>query len=118
LAAEEVEEIVRLGLERLVQRRVLEQAGGRVCCGAHRQARDLLAYYARSLAALEQPSVRPVEARLGMATEVCVMGDMVASDEPRRLPVFLREHRDEILAPWEQVVRQLGAARHQDRAML
>ena len=68
LAAEEVEEIVRLGLERLVQRRVLEQAGGRVCCGAHRQARDLLAYYARSLAALEQPSVRPVEARLGMPT--------------------------------------------------
>jgi len=68
LAAEEVEEIVRLGLERLVQRRVLEQAGGRVCCGAHPQARDLLAYYARSLAALEQPSVRPVEARLGMPT--------------------------------------------------
>jgi len=68
LAAEEVEEIVRLGLERLVQRRVLEQAGGRVCCGAHRQAGDLLAYYARSLAALEQPSVRPVEARLGMPT--------------------------------------------------
>src|SRR5437763_101897 len=68
LAAEEVEEIVRLGLERLVQRRVLEQAGGRVCCGAHRQARDLLAYYARSPAALEQPSVRPVEARLGMPT--------------------------------------------------
>ena len=68
LAAEEVEEIVRLGLERLVQRRVLEQAGGRVGCGAHPQARDLLAYYARSLAALEQPSVRPVEARLGMPT--------------------------------------------------
>jgi len=68
LAAEEVEEIVRLGIERLVQRRALEQAGGRVRCGSHPRARDLLAYYARSLATLEQPSVRPVEARLGMPT--------------------------------------------------
>ena len=68
LAAEEVEEIVRLGLERLVQRRALERAGGRVRCGSHPRARDLLAYYARSLATLEQPSVRPVEARLGMPT--------------------------------------------------
>src|SRR5438132_2994644 len=42
LAAEEVEEIVRLGLERLVQRRVLGRASGRVHCGSHRQARDLL----------------------------------------------------------------------------
>ena len=46
------------------------------------------------------------------------MGDMVASDEPRRLADFLREHRDEILAHWEQEVRKVGAARHLDRPML
>src|SRR5205814_8480612 len=45
------------------------------------------------------------------------MGDMVASDEPRRLADFLREHRDEILAHWEQEVRKVGAARHLDRPM-
>src|SRR2546429_2416832 len=43
---------------------------------------------------------------------------MVASDEPRRLADFLREHRDEILAHWEQEVRKVGAARHLDRPML
>src|SRR5881394_1101367 len=46
------------------------------------------------------------------------MGDMVASDEPRRLADFLREHRDEILAHWEQEVRKVGAARDLDRPML
>jgi glycerol-3-phosphate O-acyltransferase len=68
LAGEEAEEIARLGLERLVQRRALERAGGRIQCGKHAHARDLLSYYARSLATLEQPSVRPVEARLGTPT--------------------------------------------------
>src|SRR5436305_7813663 len=46
------------------------------------------------------------------------MGDMVASADPRRLADFLREHRDEILAHWEQEVRQVGAGRHLDRPML
>ena len=45
------------------------------------------------------------------------MGDMVASDEPRRLADFLREHRDEILAHWEQEVRKVGAARHLESPM-
>jgi len=68
LAAEESEEIVRLGLERLVQRRALELADGRIQGGSHPHGPDLLAYRARSLAALEQPSVRPLEARLGTPT--------------------------------------------------
>jgi len=68
LESEEAEEIARLGLERLVQRRVLELTGGRLRQGRHPHARDLLWYYARSLSALEQPSVRPVEARLGTPT--------------------------------------------------
>src|SRR5205823_5630719 len=56
LESEEAEEIARLGLERLVQRRVLELTGGRLRQGRHPHARDLLWYYARSLSALEQPS--------------------------------------------------------------
>jgi glycerol-3-phosphate O-acyltransferase len=68
LAAEEAEEISRLGLERLVQRHILERAGNRIKCGSSAKARDLLAYYARSLAVLEQPAVRALEARVGMPT--------------------------------------------------
>ena len=68
LAAEEAEEISRLGLERLLQRHILERAGNRIKCGSSAKARDLLAYYARSLAVLEQPAVRALEARVGMPT--------------------------------------------------
>src|SRR4051812_8130872 len=56
LAGEEAEEIVRLGLERLVQRRALGLANDRLCPGSHPRAGDLLSYYARSLAVLEQTS--------------------------------------------------------------
>ena len=59
LAAEEAEEIVRLGLERLVQRGALVEAGGRVRAGPLPHARDLLAYYARSLALLGAPALQP-----------------------------------------------------------
>ena len=65
LAGEEAEEIVRLGLKRLVQRRALAKADGRVRAGSHPHGRDLLAYYARSLAALELPAGRALEARVG-----------------------------------------------------
>ena len=67
LAGEEAEEIARLGLERLVRRRALGLAGGRVARGAHPHARDLLAYYARSLAALERPAAQALAARVGAA---------------------------------------------------
>ena len=63
--SEEAEEIVRLGLKRLVQRRVLAKADGRVRAGSHPHGRDLLAYYARSLAALDLPASRALEARAG-----------------------------------------------------
>jgi PAS domain S-box-containing protein len=46
------------------------------------------------------------------------MGDLVASDEPRRLADFLREHRDEILALWESEVRKVHAARTLERPVL
>jgi hypothetical protein len=56
LAGEEDEEILRLGLRRLVQRGALKIAQGRVAPGPHAHGQDLLAYYARSLAALEEPA--------------------------------------------------------------
>jgi glycerol-3-phosphate O-acyltransferase len=56
LAGEEDEEILRLGLRRLVQRGALTARHGRVSAGPHARGRDLLAYYARSLAALEEPA--------------------------------------------------------------
>jgi glycerol-3-phosphate O-acyltransferase len=52
LAGEEAEQIVRLGLERLVRRRVLARTGTQVRAGDHPHARELLEYYARSLALL------------------------------------------------------------------
>jgi hypothetical protein len=52
LAGEEAEQIVRLGLERLVRRRVLARTGTQVRAGDHPHARELLEYYARSLAVL------------------------------------------------------------------
>jgi glycerol-3-phosphate O-acyltransferase len=51
LNSEEAEQIVRLGLKRLVQRGALRRDGDRVSKGAHA---ELLAYYARSLACLAQ----------------------------------------------------------------
>src|SRR6185503_10525896 len=54
LAGEEAEQIVRLGLERLTQRRALHLHGGRVELGPHPHARDVLQYYARSLPALDE----------------------------------------------------------------
>jgi hypothetical protein len=65
LAGEEAEEIVRLGLKRLVQRRALAKADGRVRAGSHPHGRDLLTYYARSLAALDLPATQALEARVG-----------------------------------------------------
>ena len=59
LAADEAEEIVRLGLAHLLRRRVLSRQGGRLRTGAHPHARELLQYYARSLAVLEAVSSRP-----------------------------------------------------------
>src|SRR5919201_854641 len=47
-----------------------------------------------------------------------VMGDMVASDEPRRLADFLREHREEIIAHCEQEVRKVRAASQLARPVL
>src|SRR3954469_4223238 len=67
LASEESEEIVRLGLERLVRRRALRMEGDRVSGGSHPHGLDLLRYYARSLAVIDLPGTRPVEARLGSA---------------------------------------------------
>jgi len=55
LAGEEDEEILRLGLRRLVQRGALKAHEGRVSAGRHARGRDLLAYYARSLATLDEP---------------------------------------------------------------
>lgn len=46
------------------------------------------------------------------------MGDLAASVEPRRLADFLREHREEILALWEEQVRKIRAARTLDRPAL
>jgi len=64
LAGEEAEEILRLGLERLMRRRVLARSAGRIQEGRHPHARDLLAYYARSLAVLERPGTRALAAGL------------------------------------------------------
>ena len=66
LAGEEAEQIVRLGLERLTGRRALSRTGGRVRLGEHPHARELLEYYARSLAVLDAPALQaavPAEAR-------------------------------------------------------
>ena len=49
LAGEEAEQIARLGLERLVQRKALALRDGRVTAGPHPHAREILHYYARSL---------------------------------------------------------------------
>jgi glycerol-3-phosphate O-acyltransferase len=68
LAGEEAEEIVRLGLERLVQRRALGVTNGRFHPGSHPRAADLLAYYARSLAVLEQAN-GPAEGQARHATK-------------------------------------------------
>src|SRR6267142_2797737 len=65
LASEEAEEIARLGLKRLVQRRALATADGRARAGSHPHGRDLLTYYARSLAALDLTAGRALEARVG-----------------------------------------------------
>jgi glycerol-3-phosphate O-acyltransferase len=67
LCSEEAEQIVRLGLERLLQRRALSLAKGRVRLGDHPYARDLLEYYARSLVLLGPAGGDPAsltEARL------------------------------------------------------
>jgi len=56
---------VRLGLKRLVQRRVLAKAEGRVRAGSHPHGRDLLAYYAVRSPALDLPASRALEARVG-----------------------------------------------------
>ncbi len=67
LCSEEAEQIVRLGLERLLQRRALSLAKGRVRLGDHPYARDLLEYYARSLVLLGPAGGQPAsltEARL------------------------------------------------------
>jgi glycerol-3-phosphate O-acyltransferase len=58
LALEEAEQIVRLGLERLARRGALRLEAGRVSPGAHPHARELLDYYARSLAALDDSPAR------------------------------------------------------------
>jgi glycerol-3-phosphate O-acyltransferase len=55
LNSEEAEQIVRLGLKRLVQRGALKRDGDRISKGAHA---ELLAYYASSLACLPQPPAR------------------------------------------------------------
>src|SRR5437764_1419020 len=67
LASEEAEQIVRLGLERLVQRGALSVRSGRVLRGPHPHASELLAYYASSLAVLEQQASRRPEAQFGVA---------------------------------------------------
>jgi len=46
------------------------------------------------------------------------MGDLGASEQPRRLGDFLRERRAEILAHWEAEVRKVRAARNLDRPAL
>ncbi|HET7786205.1 MAG TPA: 1-acyl-sn-glycerol-3-phosphate acyltransferase [Myxococcales bacterium] len=64
LAAEEAEQIVALGLPRLVSRGALQWRGGQIRLGPHRHAADLLSYYARSLDGPgERQDVRPLEAR-------------------------------------------------------
>ena len=61
LAGEEAEEIVRLGLERLVRRGALSLRADGLRTGSHPWADDLLAYYARSLAVLKQTDVQALE---------------------------------------------------------
>lgn len=60
LELEEAEEIVRLGLERLSQRKAIVRRDGAVRIGTHPHAAELIEYYARSLAALDQEP-RPQE---------------------------------------------------------
>ncbi|HKC60745.1 MAG TPA: 1-acyl-sn-glycerol-3-phosphate acyltransferase [Myxococcales bacterium] len=54
LALEEAEEIVRIGVERLSRRKIVASAGAAVRVGAHPHALELLEYYARSLAVLDE----------------------------------------------------------------
>ncbi len=69
LAAEEAEEIVRLGLERLAGRQALARTAGRVRLGPHPHGRELLEYYARSLAVLDAPRAAvPAQARAARDT--------------------------------------------------
>ena len=53
LALEEAEELVRIGVERLGRRAAAEAAGNAVRVGAHPHALEILEYYARSLAVLD-----------------------------------------------------------------
>ena len=53
LASEEAEQIVRLGLERLLGRQALSLDSGQVRLGGHPHARALLGYYARSLVLID-----------------------------------------------------------------
>ena len=58
LASEEAEQIARLGLERLTQRGMLAlRSDGHVVLGPHPHAGELLAYYSRSLVALDAPGL-------------------------------------------------------------
>ncbi|HXN15274.1 MAG TPA: hypothetical protein VN878_02785, partial [Usitatibacter sp.] len=54
LALEEAESILRLGVERLARRKVLRREGERIRVAGGERASDLVRYYARSLAALDQ----------------------------------------------------------------
>jgi hypothetical protein len=51
--AEEATAITRLGIERLVRRRVVRRRGGRLTVVDSTRARELLKYYAKALAALD-----------------------------------------------------------------
>ena len=62
LALEEAEEIVRLGLERLGRRGAAVTAGGAVRVGPHPHALDLLEYYSRSLAVLDDAGIQALPA--------------------------------------------------------
>jgi len=63
LSLEEAEEIVRIGIERLSRRGVVASSGAAVRVGAHPHAVELLEYYARSLAVLDEaPAAQPMPA--------------------------------------------------------
>src|SRR5713226_4945695 len=63
LSLEEAEEIVRIGVERLSRRRAVAASGAAVRIGAHPHALELLEYYARSLAVLDEaPAAQPLPA--------------------------------------------------------
>ena len=66
LEGEVAEQIVRLGLERLLQRQALAWSNGRVVLGPKPHAVDLLEYYSRSLAALDAPAAAPQRAHLAV----------------------------------------------------